>query len=93
MLACGLVQYGMSKACRSQTVAGDVDRVAAIGVVGLGAEVVVGTLENRDPEPALLGQRRSQRQARRPSTDDRHADGHVSSSLSFHHQRFSLSQW
>jgi hypothetical protein len=36
--------------------------------------VVFGTLENRDLEPALLGQRCSQRQARRPATDDRHAD-------------------
>ena len=40
---------------RTQTMARDVDRVAAIGVVGFGAEVVVGTLENRDLEPALLG--------------------------------------
>ena len=68
------------EARRSQTMARDVDRVAAIGVVGLGAEVVVGTLKNSDLEPALLGQRRSQRQARRPATDDRHAECHVVSS-------------
>ena len=43
------------EACRTQTVARNVDRVAAIGVVGFDARVVVGTFENRDLEPALLG--------------------------------------
>ena len=50
------------------------------GVVGFGAEVVVGTLGPWDLEPALPGRRRSRRQVRGPATDDRPADCHVLSS-------------